>query len=298
MSRITLPPYIDEDALADLIARLVAEDVGSSDVTTEATVAAGTLVEAHFLAKEDGILGGQLAAERIMHFVDATLDLTWTRLDGESIYRGTSIGSVKGEASAILSAERVALNIMQRMSGIATTTRRFVDAVRRHPAKILDTRKTVPGLRMLDKWAVKLGGGENHRMGLFDMILIKDNHIAASGGVPNAIRSARAYARTRGLTIEVEVRTLEEVDSVLAEEGVGTILLDNMVDRLPGGRVDVDRLRRAVERIGGRTATEASGNVTLDSVEAIASTGVDFISSGALTHSVQALDIALQMKLV
>jgi len=298
VSRITLPPYIDEDALADLIARLVAEDVGSSDVTTEATVAAGTLVEAHFLAKEDGILGGQLAAERIMHFVDATLDLTWTRLDGESIYRGTSIGSVKGEASAILSAERVALNIMQRMSGIATTTRRFVDAVRRHPAKILDTRKTVPGLRMLDKWAVKLGGGENHRLGLFDMILIKDNHIAAGGGIPNAIRSARAYARTRGLTIEVEVRTLEEVDSVLAEEGVGTILLDNMVDRLPGGRVDVDRLRRAVERIGGRTATEASGNVTLDSVEAIASTGVDFISSGALTHSVQALDIALQMKLV
>lgn len=297
MSRAPLPLYIDEDAFADLIARLVAEDVGSGDVTTEATVATGTLAEAHFRAKEDGILGGQLVAERIMHFVDAALDLTWTRLDGESMYRGTSIGVVKGEASAILSAERVALNIMQRMSGIATTTRRFVDAVRRHPARILDTRKTAPGLRMLDKWAVKLGGGENHRMGLFDMILIKDNHIAAGGGISNAIRAARAYARTRGLTIEVEVRTLEEVDAVLAEEGVGTILLDNMVDRLPGGRVNVDRLRTAVERIGGRTATEASGNVTLDSVETIASTGVDFISSGALTHSVQALDISLQMKL-
>lgn len=297
MSASPLPPYVTNDKLDDLIDRVIQEDVGDGDVTTEATVAPGTPAQARFLVKEDGVLAGQLVAERVLHRVDEALTISWARIDGEAIYRGTSIGVVRGDASAILGAERVTLNIMQRMSGIATATRRFVDAVRGHSARILDTRKTAPGIRMLDKWAVKLGGGENHRIGLFDMILIKDNHIIAAGGVANAIRSARAYGKGRDLKIEVEARTLDEVDAVLAEQGVDMILLDNMVDRLPEGRLDVSRLKTAVERIDGRIATEASGNVTLDTVDVIASTGVDFISSGALTHSVRALDISLQMSL-
>lgn len=297
MSPSPLPHYVTDKTLSDLIGRVVREDLGDGDVTTEAVVPSGTPAEAHFLAKEDGILAGQLVAERVMHFIDDSLAVTWSRTDGEAIYRGTSIGVVRGDAAAILSAERVALNIMQRMSGIATTTRRFVDAVRGHSAKILDTRKTAPGLRMLDKWAVKLGGGENHRIGLFDMILIKDNHIASAGGVARAIESARHSAEARNLKIEVEARTLEEVDAVLAERGVDIILLDNMVDSGHGGRLDVSRLRAAVERVDGRIATEASGNVDLGTVDAIASTGVDFISSGALTHSVHALDLSLKMSL-
>jgi nicotinate-nucleotide pyrophosphorylase (carboxylating) len=297
MSVSPLPPYVTNYTLDDLVDRAIREDIGDGDVTTEATVAPGRQAQARFLAKEDGVLAGQFVAERVMHRVDDALTISWTRTDGETIYRGTSIGVVRGDASAILGAERVALNIMQRMSGIATTTRRFVDAVRGHSARILDTRKTAPGLRILDKWAVKLGGGKNHRIGLFDMILIKDNHIVAAGGVANAIQAARAYGAGRNLKIEVEARTLDEVDAVLAEHGVDMILLDNMVDRLPEGRLDVSRLRSAVERIDGRIMTEASGNVTLDTVDVIASTGVDFISSGALTHSVRALDISLQMSL-
>ncbi len=292
-----LPPYVTEKALLELIDRALREDVGAGDVTTQATVTASTKAEAHFVAKEDGILAGMYVAERIMHRIDDSLSFSWTRRDGESIYRGTSFGTVRGEAAAILTGERLALNVMQRMSGIATTTMRFVDAVRGHTAKILDTRKTAPGLRILDKWAVVLGRGGNHRFGLFDMILIKDNHAAAAGGVSNAIRAARAYAADRELKIEVETRTLEDVDAVMAEGGVDLILLDNMVDLGPGDKVDVNRLRMAVERIDGRIPTEASGNVTLQTVRAIASTGVDFISSGALTHSVSALDVSLEMNL-
>lgn len=293
----THPAYVTTEGLRDLIERALAEDVGDGDVTTAATVGRGTPAEARFVAKEDGILAGRRVAELVMHQVDGTLDLSWTRDDGQTIYRGTSFGAVRGEAASILTAERLTLNLMQRMSGIATETRRYVDAVRRHGARILDTRKTVPGLRMLDKWAVKLGGGENHRIGLFDMILIKDNHIAAAGGIGKAIASARRFAEGKELKIEVETRTLDEVDAVLAADGVDMILLDNMVDVEPGGAVTVYRLREAVERIAGAVTTEASGNVTLETVETIAKTGVDFISSGALTHSVRALDISLQMKL-
>lgn len=293
-----LPPYVSEEALLGLIDRALQEDVGSGDVTTSATVAPGTIAEGRFVAKEDGILAGVYAAEHIMRRIDDALTFAWTRRDGESIFRGTRFGTVRGEATAILTTERLALNVMQRMSGIATATRRYVEAVRGHPAKILDTRKTAPGLRMLDKWAVLLGGGENHRLGLFDMILIKDNHIAAAGGITSAIRAARAYAAGRDLKVEVEVRTIEDIEAVLSEDDVDMILLDNMVHRTPGGRVDVSRLRSAVERIDGRISTEASGNVTLETVGPIASTGVDFISTGALTHSVSALDLSLEMKLM
>ena len=294
----TLPPYVTTDGLRDIIERALAEDVGEGDVTTAATVRPGTLGEARFVAKEDGILAGRSVAELVMKRIDAGLAFSWSRGDGETIYKGTSFGVVRGEAASILTAERLTLNLMQRMSGIATETRRYADAVRRHGARILDTRKTVPGLRMLDKWAVVLGGGENHRIGLFDMILIKDNHIEAAGGIANAVAAARRFAESRDLKIEVETRNLDEVEAVLAEDGVDMILLDNMVDVGGDGRIDVSRLRAAVELVAGALVTEASGNVTLETVEAIARTGVNLISSGALTHSVRALDISLQMKLI
>lgn len=294
----TIPAYVTEEALRGVISRALEEDVGAGDVTTQATVRTGTTGEARFVAKQDGILAGRLVAERVMKHVDDDLEFSWTRDDGETIYNGTSFGLVRGEAASILTAERVALNLMQRMSGIASETRRYVNAVRRHGTRILDTRKTAPGLRILDKWAVKLGGGENHRIGLYDMILIKDNHIAAAGGVANAVAAARRFAKDNDLKIEVESRTMTEVDEVLDVGGVDMILLDNMVDVGPDGRIGVARLREAVDRIAGTVATEASGNVTLRTVEAIAKTGVDYISSGALTHSVRSLDISLQMKIV
>lgn len=292
-----MPAYVTDESLLDLVGRALEEDIGSGDVTTAATVPRSTQAEARFVAKEDGVLAGRRVAELVMHQIDDRLEFSWTRGDGETIYDGTTFGMVRGDAASILSAERLALNFMQRMSGIATETRRYVDAVRGHGTRILDTRKTAPGLRMLDKWAVKLGGGENHRIGLFDMILIKDNHIAAAGGIENAIASAREYAGSRMLKIEVETRTLDEVQAVVEHVGVDMILFDNMVNIGTGGRIDVSRLREAVDLVGGRMETEASGNVTLQTVEAIARTGVNYISSGALTHSVRALDISLQMQL-
>ena len=270
-------------------------------MTTEATIPEATRAQARFLAKKTGVLAGLLVAERVFRRVDETVAVRWARQDGDTVTAGDVFGIVEGPARSLLTAERLALNLLQRMSGIATATRTMAQAAR--PARILDTRKTAPGLRALDKWAVLLGGGENHRIGLYDRILIKDNHIAASGGVREALRAARRYRAERGrdLEIEIEARTLEEVRAVLEEHDrhgdVDVILLDNLVDVRPGGAVDAERLREAVALVGGRIATEASGNVTLEAVAAIAATGVDFISSGALTHSVQALDLSLKIQL-
>ncbi len=198
-----------------------------------------------------------------------------------------------------MAAERLALNVLQRMSGIATVTRRMVEAARPHPARILDTRKTAPGLRLLDKWAVRLGGGENHRLGLYDMILIKDNHIASVGGVRAAIEAAQQYRQDRdaSLSIEIETRTLDEVQAVLETDGVEVILLDNMVTVQPDGAIDTSLLQEAVALVDGRMATEASGNITLATVPAIAATDVTYISCGALTHSVKAMDLSLKIEL-
>ncbi|GIV60355.1 MAG: nicotinate-nucleotide diphosphorylase (carboxylating) [Rhodothermaceae bacterium] len=293
-----LPPYLTDDALDDLIARALAEDVGPGDVTTLATIPEGTRATAAFLAKEDGVLAGLYVAERVFAAVDPAVRVHWHAADGDAVARGTVFGTVEGAARSLLTAERTALNLLQRMSGIATATRRMAGAAR--PARILDTRKTAPGLRLLDKWAVRLGGGENHRIGLFDMILIKDNHIAAAGGVRAAIEAAHRYRHATGRTglkIEVEARTLDEVEAILATGGVDIILLDNMARRRDDGSVDTSLLREAVARIGGTVQTEASGNVTPETVAAIAATGVDFISSGALTHSVRALDLSLKIDL-
>lgn len=293
-----LPAYLTDAALDDLIARALAEDVGPGDVTTEATVPAERQATARFLAKADGVLAGLHVAARVFAAVDETLAVAWTHADGDAVTAGTVFGSVRGRARSILTGERLALNLLQRMSGIATATRRMVEAARPHPARILDTRKTAPGLRLLDKWAVRLGGGENHRLGLYDMMLVKDNHIDAAGGVAQALRAARQHraALDRPVPLEVETRTLDEVRAVLAEADVDFILLDNMVAVTDAG-IDTTRLREAVELVAGRIATEASGNVTLATVPAIAATGVDYISCGALTHSVHALDISLKIRL-
>lgn len=297
--RASYPPYLTVDALTDLITRTLAEDVGAGDVTTLATVPPEKTAHAHFLAKENGVVAGLLVAERVFAAVDPSLRVAWTKADGARVKRGTTFGTVHGAAHSILTAERLALNFLQRMSGIATFTRRMVQAVHPHAARILDTRKTVPGLRLLDKWAVRLGGGENHRIGLYDMILVKDNHIAAVGGVREAIEAAQRYRQDTNpsLYIEVETRTHDEVQAVLDTGGVDVILLDNMVDQQPDGTIDTTRLQEAVALVDGRMATEASGNVRLETVAAIAATGVTYISCGALTHSVTALDISLNIEL-
>lgn len=288
------PDLSDIDAL---IERAFAEDIGEGDVTTLATVPASQRATATFLAKEDGVLAGLAVAERVFAALDPQVALARTAADGDRLKAGTRFGTVGGPARSLLTGERLALNVMQRMSGIATATRRMVDAA--EGATILDTRKTAPGLRALDKWAVRLGGGTNHRAGLYDMFLIKDNHIAAAGGVRAAVEAAQAHRTEHApeLQIEVETRTMDEVETVLAVGGVDRLLLDNMVTVGDDGHVDTSRLAEAVRRIGGRFETEASGNVTLATVPAIAATGVDYISSGALTHSARALDISLKIEL-
>lgn len=293
------PSYLTEAVLDAVIVRALQEDVGSGDVTTLATIPAATQAEARFLAKADGIIAGCIVAERVFAQVDPEVEITWAAQDGDLIEKGTYFGTAQGSARSILVGERLALNLMQRMSGIATATKHMVDATYPHAARILDTRKTAPGLRLLDKWAVKLGGGENHRIGLYDRILIKDNHITACGGIVPAIQAAQAYRAVHNpdLAIEIETRTLAEVEEVLAIGGVEYILLDNMVHVDAEGTVSTSMLQQAVARIDGRIKTEASGNVTLATVPAIAETGVDYISSGALTHSVTALDISLKITL-
>ena len=293
---LPIPDSVADD-LGTLIARALAEDVGRGDLTTLATIPSDKRARARFLAKADGTLAGLAVAERVFEAVDTNLDVSWTASDGDAVTAGAVFGEVEGSARSILTAERLALNLMQRMSGIATASHRMVEAA--HPATILDTRKTAPGLRLLDKWAVLLGGAANHRAGLYDMVLIKDNHIASAGGIEAAVRAAQTYLRDNDLdlAIEIETRTLDEVEEVLRVGGVDRILLDNMARKTNDG-LDASMLAEAVRRISGRFETEASGNVTLDTVPAIAATGVDFISCGALTHSVVALDISLKVTLV
>lgn len=295
-----LPSYLTEAELDAVVRRGLAEDLGSGDVTTEATIPSRTRAEAVFVSKADGVLAGTVMVDHVFRSVDPDVSIAWEARDGDRITEGQILGSVGGRARALLTAERLALNVLQRMSGIATATRAMVDAIGSRPTRLLDTRKTVPGLRVLDKWAVLLGGGHNHRIGLYDQILIKDNHIAACGGVQEAIRAANAYraeSGRRALRIEIEVRTDEELRDVLSAGSVDVVLLDNMVDRRADGSVDTSRLADAVRRVAGRFETEASGTVTLETVGAIAETGVDAVSAGSLTHSVRALDISLEMTL-
>jgi nicotinate-nucleotide pyrophosphorylase (carboxylating) len=265
-----------------IIQNALVEDIGDGDVTTDCIVSPEAMLNGQFVAKAAGIVAGLAVAELTFSLIDDRVQLTACLADGDPVEPGATIATVSGPGRTLLSGERVALNLLQRMSGIATLTRQFVEAVAETPAVILDTRKTAPGLRVLDKWAVRLGGGQNHRFGLYDMVLIKDNHIAAAGSITEAVRRVRA-GDERGRAIEVEVKSLAELRETL-ELAIDRILLDNMSPA---------EMSQAVQLTKGRIPLEASGNVSLDNVAAIAATGVDYISVGLLTHSVRALDISL-----
>jgi nicotinate-nucleotide pyrophosphorylase (carboxylating) len=267
----------------DLIERALAEDVGSGDLTTTAVVPEDALAVGRIEQRAPGVLAGLDVAAAVFERVDAAL--AWRAVAPEGVWRepGTA-AEVEGAAASILTGERVALNFLGRLSGIATLTARFASAVEGTGVRILDTRKTTPGLRELEKRAVALGGGSNHRAGLYDAVLVKENHAALAGGVGEAARRALAGV-PEGTPVEVECATLAEVDEAL-DAGVARILLDNM---------DAAALREAVSRVGGRAELEASGGVTLDNVRELAETGVDFISVGALTHSAPALDVSLEL---
>lgn len=264
-----------------IVAQALAEDVGGADVTTNSIIPEAAIVTGTIVAKAAGVIAGLQVADMTFRAVDGAVTFRSRVADGDAVQIRQMIADVEGPARAIVSAERTALNFLGRMSGIATATREFVNEVRGTKAKILDTRKTAPNLRLFDKMAVRHGGGDNHRMGLFDMILIKDNHIDFAGSITEAVRRARQA--TAGLEIEVEARTLADVSECL-ELGVKWIMLDNM---------PLAETREAVRLVNGRAKVEASGNVGINNVRAIAETGVDYISVGALTHSVRALDVSL-----
>jgi len=268
--------------ISQIIRRALAEDIGDGDVTTECTVPADAMLAGAFVAKEAGVVAGLEVARLTFAQLDERVRLAPLVAGGDDVQTGQTIATVTGPGRALLSGERVALNFLQRMSGIATLTRRFVQAVQGTRAVILDTRKTAPGLRPFDKWAVRLGGGQNHRFGLYDMVLIKDNHIAAAGGITEAVKRVR-NGDVRKRAIEVEVCTLDELREAVALD-VDRILLDNMTP---------DEMAEAVRLTGGCVPLEASGNVTLENVATVAATGVDYISVGMLTHSVRALDVSL-----
>jgi nicotinate-nucleotide pyrophosphorylase (carboxylating) len=269
------------------IKNAIAEDIGDGDHTSLSTIPAGTKGKAKLIVKEDGVLAGVELALAIFHQVDHTLAVDVVIGDGAQVKVGDIVLTVAGSTHSILLAERLVLNCMQRMSGIATKTNRIVEMLKPYHTQILDTRKTTPGLRYLEKWAVRIGGGVNHRIGLYDMILIKDNHVDYAGGISQAINAAKQYLQTnqKQLAIEIEVRNLEELNQVLACGDVDRVMLDNF---------PIPILKQAVEIINGKLITEASGGITEENVVEYAKTGVDFISMGALTHSVKSLDLSLK----
>ncbi len=278
---------MDTELLLPFIQNALAEDIGDGDHTSLATIPQGTKGKARLLVKEEGVIAGVELALLIFKQVDPSLVVDVLIHDGEKVNLKDVVLWVEGDAQSILKAERLVLNCMQRMSGIATKTRQIVDLLSGTNTKVLDTRKTTPGMRYLEKWAVRIGGGVNHRFGLYDMILIKDNHVDYSGGIRNAIQNTRQYlAETnKKLAVEIEVRNLEELEQVIATGGVDRILLDNF---------NFANLKQAVNIIEGRYITEASGGITIDSVRDFANCGVDYVSMGELTHSVKSLDLSLK----
>lgn len=274
-----LPPQL----VVEAVRAALREDIGAGDITSAATIPAAAHATATFGARKPGVLAGLPLAEAAFREVDPTIRCEAILHDGDRIPAGALVASVSGNARAVLAAERVALNYLCRLSGIATATAALVERVKHTHAVILDTRKTTPGLRAFEKYAVRCGGGVNHRIGLYDAILIKDNHIAVAGGVAAAIRQARAHAP--GVRLEIEVGSLAELANAMAEKP-DIVMLDNM---------NLADMRRAVVEVAGRAGLEASGNITLETVGAIAETGVDYISSGWITHSAPALDLGLDV---
>ena len=273
--------------LDEMIKLWFAEDIGDGDHTTLSSIPADAMGKQQLIIKEDGILAGVEVAKRIFNIFDPNLKMTQFLKDGDAVKKGDIAFVVEGSVRSLLQTERLMLNIMQRMSGIATRTAGYVELLKGTNTRVLDTRKTTPGLRMLEKEAVKIGGGCNHRFGLFDMILLKDNHVDFAGGIKNAINRTHDYLNSIGkkLKIEIEVRSFDEIRQVLETGGVDRIMLDNF---------SVEDTRKAVEMIGGKYETESSGGITYDTIRSYAECGVDFVSVGALTHSVKSLDMSFK----
>ncbi|MEM6768520.1 MAG: carboxylating nicotinate-nucleotide diphosphorylase [Bacteroidota bacterium] len=279
--------FLDHPETDRIIHAAIQEDIGPGDYTTLSTIPAAATSSGRCLIKDKGILAGVALAERVFHTIDPTLTVETYQQDGDAVSHGDIAFLVQGKVRSILQAERLVLNLMQRMSGIATFAHEVSSLLSGLPCKVLDTRKTTPLIRHVEKWAVHIGGGTNHRFGLYDMVMIKDNHVDYAGGITEAVQACRAYltAHDLHLRIEVETRSLEEVQEVLATGEADVIMLDNM---------SLDMMREAVGMIGDQAQTEASGGITLETARVIAETGVDYISMGALTHSVKSLDISLK----
>jgi len=279
--------YKTEEAISQFITTALQEDVGSGDYSSLAAIPAGSQNTAQLIMKDEGIIAGVELAEKICMQVDSSLKITFLKEEGELVKKGDVIFAIGGSARSILMAERLVLNCMQRMSGIATYTNMISTLISAYKAQLLDTRKTTPNFRMMEKWAVLIGGGQNHRFALYDMIMLKDNHIDFAGGIAKAVEATHAYLKANklDLQIEIETRTLEEVQQVLETGGVDMIMLDNMSPAL---------MQEAVQLISGKYKTEASGGITEQNIEAVAASGVDFISVGALTHSYKSLDMSLK----
>ena len=276
------------DELNDLLIDLsFSEDIGDGDHTTLCCIPEDTMGKSQLIIKEDGILAGIRIAKEVFHRFDASMQVQVLIEDGSHVKKGDVAMIVTGKVRSLLQTERLMLNIMQRMSGIATMTAKYVDRLKGTNTRVLDTRKTTPGMRMLEKEAVKIGGGVNHRIGLFDMILLKDNHIDFAGGIANALDRCAEYQREKGLhlKVEIEVRSFDEIRQVLNHGGVDRIMLDNF---------SVEDTRKAVEMINHRYETESSGGITIDTLRDYAECGVDYISVGALTHSVAGLDMSFK----
>ncbi len=276
-----------KELINNLIELAFAEDIGDGDHTTLCSIPSSETGSSKLLIKEEGILAGVEVAKEVFHKFDPELKIELFLEDGSRVKPGDEVFIVSGKIQSILQTERLVLNIMQRMSGIATVTDRYVKLLEGTNAKVLDTRKTTPGMRVLEKQAVKIGGGENHRIGLFDMILLKDNHVDFAGGISKAIERAQQYLeeKGKGLKIEIEVRDLEELNEALDTGGVDRIMLDNFTPELT---------REAVKIVDGRVELESSGGITIETIREYAETGVDYISVGALTHSVKSLDMSLK----
>ena len=276
-----------EELINQLLELAFAEDIGDGDHTTLSTIPADAMGRSRLIIKESGVLAGVEEAEKVLHKVDPSIKMTVMIKDGARVNPGDIAFTAEGPVRSLLVAERTMLNIMQRMSGVATMTRRYQDELEGLHTKVLDTRKTTPGMRIMEKEAVKIGGGTNHRIGLFDMILIKDNHIDFAGGIEKAIERARAYCTENGkdFKIEVEVRSLDDIRRVMAIGGVDRIMFDNFTPELT---------KEAVALVNGTMETESSGGITLDNLRKYGEAGVDFISVGALTHSVKGLDMSFK----
>lgn len=282
------PAYLTEAAIAQFIQTALTEDIGEGDHSSQATIPSEKITQAKLLVKDNGIIAGIELAEKIFHAIDPTLSISFFKKDGDAVLKGEIAFEVTGNARAILSAERLVLNCMQRMSGIATKTHHLCELIKNTRTQLLDTRKTTPNFRLLEKWAVAIGGGRNHRFALYDMIMLKDNHLDVSGGIAKAVDLTVKYLKDhqKELLIEVETRNLAEVKEALATHAVDVIMLDNMSTAL---------MKEAVALVNHQCKTEASGGITENNLMEVAECGVDYISIGALTHSVKSLDLSLKV---